>query len=458
MAVSGTFARILRSPSFKFVLIGALMLAVSLLLALVWLMLSERQIRASTVQNEIAKDWGGGQRILGPLLIVPYTAKSRAVDQGKQIEIERERLAIFLPDSLNAAAEASTEIRKRSIYNVTVYRSAVLMEGHFPIVDIGLVDSNAVRARWQDAILALGINDVSGLKNNVELEMEGGKTIAFEPSIGVEPASFPGIHARLGLSGGEPGQSSLKSASPFRYKINLDLNGSSYLTFVPVGRDTSVSIKSGWPHPSFTGFLPVSRTVGESGFTAAWRVPHLARSFPQAYSESLEQMSAHRFWNADLGVNLFVPVDFYSLVDRSLKYGFMFIAAVFGAVFVMELLSKQRVHPIQYIFVGLALVIFNVLLLSLSEHTGFTLAYVSASAATSIMISIYTGKALHSPYRGFLMLGIFAILYGLLYLILQLEDYALLAGALTAFALLTAAMFATLRVNWSGDEPQRLSP
>jgi inner membrane protein len=130
MAVSGTLTRILRSPSFKFVLTGVLVFAVSVPLALVWLMLSERQNRASTVQNEIAKDWGGGQQILGPLLIVPYTAKSRAVDAGKQIEIERERLAIFLPDALNATAEANTEIRKRSIYNVTVYRSTILMEGH----------------------------------------------------------------------------------------------------------------------------------------------------------------------------------------------------------------------------------------------------------------------------------------------------------------------------------------
>jgi inner membrane protein len=226
----------------------------------------------------------------------------------------------------------------------------------------------------------------------------------------------------------------------------------------PVGRDSSVSIKSNWPHPSFIGFLPVSRSIGENGFTAAWHVPHLARSVPQAYSEGGPQMAFDRFANAELGVNLFQPVDFYNLVDRSLKYGFMFISAVFGAVFVMELLSKQRVHPIQYIFVGLALVIFNVLLLSLSEHIGFALSYLSASAATSIMISIYAGKALHSPSRGFIMLGIFTLLYGLLYLILQLEDYALLAGALTAFVLLTAAMFATLRVNWSGDEPQRLSP
>jgi len=338
VAVSGTFARILRSPSFKFILTGFLVFAVSLPLALVWLMLSDRQNRATTVQSEIAKDWGGGQRVSGPYLIVPYTAKSRAVDAGKQIEVERERFAIFLPDTLDATAGVSTEIRKRSIYDVTVYKSAIQMEGRFPAADIGLADSNAVAARWQDAILALGISDVTGLKNNVELEIDGGKTIAFEPSIGIDALSypaFPGIHARLALSG-EAGSGSLKSAGPLGYKIDLNLNGSSYLRFAPVGRDTAVSMKSGWPHPGFTGFLPISHSIGESGFTASWRVPHLARSVPQAYSESSQQASSFdRFGNADLGVNLFVPVDFYSLVDRTLKYGFMFIAAIFGAVFVM---------------------------------------------------------------------------------------------------------------------------
>ncbi len=455
MVESGNIARILRSPSFKFVLIGILVFAISVLLALVWVLLSERQSRASAVQDEIAKDGGRGQRILGPYLIVPYTAKARIIDAGKQIEVEKERLAIFLPDTLNVSADANTEIRKRSIYDVTVYRSNILMEGHFPVVNIGLVDSNAVAARWQDAILALGISDVSGLKNNVELETDGGKTIAFKPSIGIEATHhYPGIHARLMPGGEQAGnQDPLRTRARTSYKINLVLNGSSNLRFAPTGRDTAVSINSDWPHPSFTGFLPISRSIANSGFTAAWRVPHLARSVPQSWSESSNNMTLDRF-TADIGVNLFVPVDFYSLVERALKYGFMFIAAVFGGVFVMELLSKRRVHPIQYIFVGLGMIIFNVLLLSLSEHIGFALAYFSASAATSVMISIYVGKAFHSPYRGFIMLGIFAILYGLLYFILQLEDYALLAGALAAFVLLTATMFATLRVNWSGDEPQ----
>ncbi len=153
-------------------------------------------------------------------------------------------------------------------------------------------------------------------------------------------------------------------------------------------------------------------------------------------------------------MNFFVPVDIYALAERALKYGFLFVAAAFGGVFVLELLSARRVHPIQYLFAGLAMVTFYVLLLSLSEHAGFSLAYLSASAATGLMISVYVGKALRSLRRGLMMLGIFGILYGLLYLILQLEDYALLAGAIAAFVLLTATMFATLRVNWSGEDSQ----
>lgn len=455
-AVSGNFARFLRSPSFKFVLIGFLVFAISVPLALVWVMLSERQNRAGTVQSEIASDWGRGQRIIGPYFIVPYTAKTTVIDAGKQVEVERERFAIFLPDSFNASAEANTEIRKRSIYNVTVYRSNITMEGRFPEVNIALLDANAVSARWQDAFLAVGISDVSGLKNNVELETDSLKGIPFEPSIGIEGMGYPGIHARI-HPGNEQTNNSLKSSSPMNYKIGLALNGSSFLRFAPVGRESSVLVKSDWPHPSFIGFLPASRTIANTGFTAEWRIPHLARSVPQSWSEGRQNITLDRFTNADLGVNLYVPVDFYSLVERSLKYGFMFIATVFGGVFVMELLSKRRVHPIQYIFVGLSVTTFFVLLLALSEHLGFARAYIAASATTSMMISLYVGKVFDSVYRGLVMLGIFVILYGLLYFILQLEDYALLAGALVAFALLTATMFATLRVNWAGEDAQTSS-
>jgi inner membrane protein len=150
-------------------------------------------------------------------------------------------------------------------------------------------------------------------------------------------------------------------------------------------------------------------------------------------------------------VSFFVPVDYYALVNRAAKYSLMFLSVAFLAVLVLELTSGHRIHAVQYVFVGLAMILFYVLLLSLSEHIGFTLAYVLASAATGGMLSIYTGKAMQSAARGYIMLFIFLILYGLLYLILRLEDFALLAGAVAGFIMLTVTMFATLRINWSGE-------
>jgi inner membrane protein len=449
MAAPGFFASLVRSPSFKFVLVGALVLFISALTGVVWLLSAERQSRANSVVAEVARDWGANQRILGPFMIVPYTVKAQRFADGKPVEIEVARQAVFLPDTLNVSGAVQTEKRRRAIYDVTVYQGKLALEGQFRPADLSLVEPETPSSiRWQDAFIALGIQDVSGLKNNVQLQIAG-RTIDFEPSAGLDDAAgrMNGIHARLkplaaaGLNGG----------APLPYKIELALNGSSSLAFAPAGRENTVALTSNWPHPSFTGFLPVSRTISGEGFSANWSVPYLARDVPQAWAGAPQTIALDRFMSKDLGVNLFMPVDFYSLVERALKYGFLFVAAAFGGVFVLELLSGRRVHPVQYIFSGLAIVIFYVLLLSLSEHIGFSPAYLAASGATGAMISAYVGMALHSLKRGLTMLGIFGVLFGLLYMILQLEDYALLAGSIAAFVLLTTTMFATLRVNWAGD-------
>ncbi len=450
MAASEFFARLVRSPSFKFVLVGVLVLLISALTGVVWLLSAERQSRANAVQAEIAHDWGGSQRILGPYLIVPYTLKTQRLVDGKAVDIEVTREAVFLPDTLNVSGNVQSQMRHRSIYDVTVYQGKLTLEGLYGPPDLSLVEPETPASiRWQDAFVALGIQDVSGLKNNVQLQI-GGQKIGFEPSAGLadEAGRINGIHARLKplAVAGE-----LTARAPLPYKIELELNGSSSLAFAPAGRENTVALDSNWPHPGFTGFLPVSRTLTGQGFSASWSVPYLARDVPQAWAGTPQGIVLDRFTGKDLGVNLFVPVDFYTLVERALKYGFLFVAAAFGGVFVLELLSGRRVHPIQYIFVGLAIVIFYVLLLSLSEHIGFSIAYLAASAATGVMISAYVGMAMQSQRRGLTMLGIFGVLFGLLYMILQLEDYALLAGSIAGFVLLTATMFATLRVNWSGD-------
>jgi inner membrane protein len=381
---------------------------------------------------------------------VPYTVQIKRVQDNKEIEETHERYATFLPDEFMADGEAKSEIRRRSIYEVTLFSARLTLSGRFAAPDIRLVEPEAATVRWRDAILSIGLSDVSGLKEAASVRINGGRAIAFEPSIGLPNAPSTGLHARLVPVGAGIDQ----SPGAFRFETELVFNGSSNLTVAPIGRTSQLSLQSDWPHPSFTGaFLPETREVSAEGFTANWRVPHLARSIPQAWRTDAGQAgSIHSNLYPTLsGVSFFVPVDYYALVNRAAKYSLMFLSVAFLAVLVLELTSGHRIHAVQYVFVGLAMILFYVLLLSLSEHIGFTLAYVLASAATGGMLSIYTGKAMQSAARGYIMLFIFLILYGLLYLILRLEDFALLAGAVAGFIMLTVTMFATLRINWSGE-------
>ena len=238
------------------------------------------------------------------------------------------------------------------------------------------------------------------------------------------------------------------AASGFGFRFDLRLNGSNLLDFTPVARETTVELAADWPHPSFGGtFLPIERTVRNDGFSAHWYVPHLARSVPQAWNLSdggLERLRPYGF-----GTRFYTPVDFYKLISRASKYAVMFLGAAFMAVFLLELRSPRQVHPVQYFFVGFAMVFFYVLLLSFSEHIGFLKAYLLAAGATGGLLALYVGRAQLSLAKGAATLVLFLVLYGLLFMILRMEDYALLAGAILGFVTFSTIMFATLRVDWS---------
>ncbi|MBX2804948.1 MAG: cell envelope integrity protein CreD [Hyphomicrobiales bacterium] len=445
-----SFSRLTRSPGFKFFLVVLLIFILTIPLALVWFVVSERESRSETVKNELAGLFGDAQQVIGPLLIVPYTVQLKRIQDGKEIEETHERYATFLPDEFQAEGEAQSEIRRRSIYEVTLYSARLNLSGRFPAPDIRLIEPDPANVRWRDAILSIGLSDVSGLKEAASLRIDGGRSIAFEPSIGLPNGHTSGLHVRLfpvGANIDEP-------ASAFSFETELVFNGSSSLTIAPIGRNSQLALQSDWPHPSFTGaFLPDTREISAEGFSANWRVPHLARSIPQTWRTDAQQAANIHgtLYPVLSGVSFFVPVDYYALVNRAAKYALMFLSVAFLAVLVLELTSGHRIHAVQYVFVGLAMILFYVLLLSLSEHVGFTLAYLIASGATGGMLSLYTGKAMQSDARGFIMFFVFLILYGLLYLILRLEDFALLAGAVAGFIMLTITMFATLRINWSGE-------
>ena len=441
--------RALRSPAFKFLLILFLIVLLLVPLLLVFALIWEREKRAESVRYDVAQLWGPEKRILGPFLIVPYTVRIETVQGEKRIEQTQERRAVFTPEALEVSGRAEAKTLSRSIFEVPVYAARLKLSGRFAQPRIADVAADVVAVRWRDAAFVLGLTGVSGLKEAAALSIAGVADIAFAPSIGIPSSKLSGIHARLAGAGAALLPDPEQPPQPFAFSLDLAFNGSTSLTIAPVARETRVALSSDWPHPSFSGaFLPDDRQVTAAGFTATWRIPHLARSVPEAWSlteAGLERLQPHAF-----GVVMVDPVNFYSLVNRAAKYGIMFVALAFMAVFCLELVSERRVHPVQYLFTGIALVFFYVLLLSLAEHLGFALAYLAAAVATGAMLAVYVGMALSSVARGLVMLAVFAAIYGILYLILQLEDYALLAGAILGFVALTTVMFVTLRVDWSG--------
>jgi inner membrane protein len=449
-----TIARWVRSPAFKFFLIAFLILLLIIPLFLVISLISDRESRAHGVLLEVGRTWGPDQTLLGPFLVVPYTVRVIETVQGdKRVENIHERRAVFLPEALDIDAVVDGKTLRRSIFEVPVYATRMKLGGRFAAPRMADVVADPASVRWRDATLILGVSGVSGLKEAAILKIEGGMDVAFTPSLGYPAGGLTGINARLAGAGPAVMPDADKPIAPFQFTLELVFNGSVSLDFTPVARDTRVSLASNWPHPSFAGaFLPDQRQITSKGFTATWKVPHLARSVPDAWS--LAEAGIDRLSRYAFGVRMVAPVDFYSLVNRAAKYGLMFVTLAFMAVFCLELLSGRSVHAVQYVFAGLALVFFYVLLLSLAEHIGFTLAYVLAASATGAMLATYLGAALSSRKMGWIMAAVLAVIYLLLYFILRLEDYALLAGALLGFAALTTVMFATMRVNWSGRARQ----
>ena len=447
-SIIDTAARGVRSPAFKFFLIAFLILLLLIPLFIVYGLISDRENRAQSVRSEVGRTWGPDQRLIGPFLVVPYSVRVESGPPEKRVEQMQERRALFTPEKLEIAGNADTKILRRSIFDVPVYATRLKLTGRFAAPHLADVAADALNGRWRDASLILAISGVSGLKEEAVLKIAGAPDIAFSPSLGL-PSGPTGIHAKLGAAFGTIGD---KEPAAFTFSVDLVFNGSVSLDVAPAARDTRMSLTSNWRHPSFAGaFLPDERSVTPTGFTASWKVPHLARSVPEVWVMNDSSMgSIERLAPYVFGVRFIASVDSYSLVNRATKYGLMFLTLIFMAVFSLEMITRRSVHPVQYLFTGIALVFFFVLLLSLTEHIGFKAAYMLAALANSAMLAVYIGAVLRNRRMSLIMLGVLLLTYLLLYLILQLEDYALLAGALLGFVALTAVMFATLRVDWSG--------
>ncbi|WNO10359.1 cell envelope integrity protein CreD [Teredinibacter sp. KSP-S5-2] len=437
----------------KIATIFGLILLLLIPLALIQNKIHERASYKAEVKQSIAESWTGRQSFLGPVLVLPYIVQwedkvwdPQAEQYQKVVKTGRENMYIF-PQSMQLESQLETELRYKGIYKVPVYKNTVVAEGGFSTLEIKnrLRDITQINEfiKWEEPYISIALSDPRGIDKipqlnwfNKRLDIKPGTKISFWQH---------GVHAPLSMNLYDEMNAHEKSI-PF--DLNLNLRGMETFGVLPLAKEMSVSIRSSWPHPSFYGaFLPSSRNVTSDGFSANWKITSFATDVNNKLL-TCQNGNCLPFNELEFGVSLFEPVDVYAQSDRATKYGVLFIVFVFIAFFVFEMLNRLPLHPVQYALIGLAVAIFYLLLISLSEHIDFSLAYgISTVCCVSLMFGYFRTILKSLRVASYFSLSVLLV-YGLLYLIIRSEDYALLMGALLCFSSLGVVMYSTRNINW----------
>ncbi len=423
------------SITFKALVIGFIVLILLVPLTMLRGIINERSGLKEKAFERVAAGWGDSAVIGGPVLIVPV---EQLPADGARMP-SRADIYYVLPSQLDARVELRTESGPRyvGIYAVPVYQSTITLTGHFDLQGLAaLLAEEDVNILWSQVRVRLPLSDSRSLREIREAR------VATE-ALTLRPGStdlLRGVDATLDFT-------SLHEQRKIEFAFDTVVAGSREFAVLPLGSTTTVAMQSDWPHPSFLGnFLPVERGISDAGFSARWQVLELNRSYGQIWRAA--DIDATGLHNSALRVGLHQGVDVYQRAERALKYALLFIALTFLTFFAWEQLSGLRLHPLQYLLVGLALSTFYVLLLALSEHLRFVTAYLIAAATLVALLGLYIAGALRSVRRGVAMAAAIGSVYGLLYALILSEDYALLMGAVALFAALAAVMIATRRIDW----------
>ncbi len=446
----------------KILMVAALTLAILVPLMMIGGIVGERQAYQAEAVQTVAASFAGAQTLAGPVLVVPYVETIESVEndaKGVPRKVRREQAGrwTYFPEALDVVGTLKPSSRTLGLYDVRVYEFDAVEKAAFR-VEIPGDDGQVVPRRIGRPWLSYGMADVRGLAGAPRLAVDG-RDVALQQGVGHVGGS--GVHARIAPpAAGRP----LVLATT----LTLALGGTEVLSIAPLGKRNRIAIDSTWPHPQFNGaFLPRSKRVDAGGFHAEWEVSSLATNAQAQYLQAgtranatagkasapgLDENAALQGGEAGstdtIGISLVDPVNPYSKADRATKYGLLFVALTFVGFFMFELIKQLRIHPIQYALVGLALAIFFLLLVSLSEHIAFGWAYLVASVACIGLLGVYVGAVLGSTWRGVGFAAMLATLYGALYGLLVSEDNALVMGAGLLFVILAAIMLVTRRVDW----------
>ncbi len=395
-------------------------------------LVTERQQRQTEVIHEISGKWANAQTVTGPVLMLPYR---HTINHKDGTTTSETKMAYILPDDLKINGNIVPKEKKRSLYNVKLYHADVQLSGKFKKLPLSTLRINPESVMWEDAKLVINVQDVRGIDEQVVLNWNGAKQ-EMEAGVPVNKVFTEGISTPV----------SINATDQYSFSVGLSVRGSEQLFFSPLGKTTETDIQAKWKDPSFDGkFLPTTSDIGDDKFTAHWKILPLAHQYPQYWKDNSQDLTKSAY-----GVRLIQSVNDYTQTDRSVKYSLLFVALTFGFFFFLEILQKKRIHPIQYLLVGIALTIFYTLLLSISEYAGFSIAYLIAATATILLIGLYVRSIFNSTKTAAGFTAVLSSLYGYIYIIIQSEDYALLFGSIGLFGIVATIMHFSKKVTWYG--------
>lgn len=462
-----------RSRGTKLIIVCVLAVLMAIPALLVWGLLLERTGRADAVTREIGGLMGGRQTFMGPVVRIPYEVPRREIvdDSGKKSTVDGMSGALLVfPVTGRVEAKTKSEVRSRSLFHVPVYTSDIAFAGHFDFSAVAAEAPSGAILQWDKAELLTGASDSRGARSDIIAHLA---TPAGAGDVAMAPAKI-GQQALNNVQDDMPGPgqidmfaapAAVSATTPLDVRVAMTFTGAQSISFLAFAKSTDATISGDWNAPSFGGgFLPATRALPrdkttapekgvvtlKSGFAATWSIPFIARGLPAVTDMS----NFSTLGKSAVSVSFVEPTNPYQSVGRSLKYALLFVGLVFLTYFVFESTSKRELHPAQYILVGLAQITFYLLLLSFAERIGFDMAFGVAATATVLLISGYAGMVFKSLWRFIGALVVFTLLYGLIYVLMRLEDYALLVGAVAAFIVIAAVMLLTRNINWYANRTE----
>ena len=437
MPEPATIHRRVREPMVTLGLVAVLLLGLQIPITMIRSVIGDRQATRDQAVAEVTENWGRAQTIIGPRVVVPFGYRPDGATE------DAVGLASFLPDELAIDAAVASQPLTRGLFTIPAYRGTVRIEGRFSSAADQALGVPREALDWERASLVVELTDTRGLGSESTLTWREESVPLLPGALSQDPLRT-GVHSPVSWQPGEGAE----------FSIVLSLRGASELRFTPFARNTRVSLTSDWADPSFVGaWLPESREVDDAGFLASWEIPFLGRDYAQQWlsvDEPLESVRSSAF-----GVAFLSEVDGYRMAERSTKYAALFLTFTFALIWLFDVTTGVRVHPIQYLLVGSAMCLFYLLELSLSEHLGFGAAYGIAASSVVALVAGYAGAVLRSHARGAVLGGVIGLTYAYLLALLTLEQYALLAGSVGLLVMLAIVMHQTRWIDWYslGEDP-----